>query len=175
MKDWGTSPDLYELSRAIPAKYARQKPGSTGGTYFPHYVINQVILATVGPFGWDLVEILRGDSEGQRSGKPVQVTNVIVGAEYRMTVTIDGHPIAVSEPGAVENAYLVANDGERLKRASSDALKRCAMRLGVGIQLWCKPGEHFLPAVLRTEQPTHIDDDEPPLVGGEADDERPFE
>jgi hypothetical protein len=31
-----------------------------------------------------------------------------------------------------------------LKDAASDAFKRCAMRVGVGLHLWTKEGEYFL-------------------------------
>jgi hypothetical protein len=38
-------------------------------------------------------------------------------------------------------------DGERLKHAASDALKRCAMRLGLGLHIWAQ-GSYFLDKAL---------------------------
>ena len=40
----------------------------------------------------------------------------------------------VTEVGDVEHPG--GNNGSNLKNAASDALKRCAMRLGVGLHLW---------------------------------------
>lgn len=170
-----THPILYELSRPFPRRLIRQKPGSSGGNYVPHYVVTQALLAIVGPFDWELVQILRGDSSGITKGELVEAANVIVGAVYRLTANVDTGVVRVEEVGSVENAYQVRDDGERLKRASSDALKRAAMRLGLGVQLWCKtPDELFLSRVLADDEsavPVSDADDHP--VGGE-DDERTY-
>ncbi len=151
MKNSDTNPDLYNLSRPVPKKFIKPAPVGKFGTFVPHYVVTQILLANVGPFDWELVQILRGDSTGKIKGREVTVTNVIVGAVYRLTCIIDGSRVQIEEVGELD-AYTKSNDGARLKHASSDALKRAAMRLGVAIQLWCKTGdEHFLPEFLRDE------------------------
>jgi len=38
-------------------------------------------------------------------------------------------------------------DGERLKHATSDALKRCAMRVGLGLSIWAQQS-YFLDRAL---------------------------
>ena len=151
MKNSDTNPDLYNLSRPVPKKFIKPAPVGKFGTFVPHYVVTQILLANVGPFDWELVQILRGDSTGKIKGREVTVTNVIVGAVYRLTCYVDGSRVQIEEVGELD-AYTKGNDGARLKHASSDALKRAAMRLGVAIQLWCKTGdEHFLPEFLRDE------------------------
>ena len=148
MKDWSTSPDLYD------------------GHYVPHYIIEQAILATVGPYQWELVEILRGPTSGFVKGEERSFDDVIVGAVYRMTLTIDGQPVSVEEPGECGEAYTASSDGARLKKASSDAFKRCAMRFGVGLHLWCKtPAEYFVNGLLRTDLDT-IEEDDVLVTGG---------
>jgi hypothetical protein len=52
---------------------------------------------------------------------------------------VDGDFVTVTEVGDVEHPS--GNNGSNLKNASSDALKRCAMRLGCGLHLWS--GENF--------------------------------
>jgi hypothetical protein len=54
-----------------------------------------------------------------------------------MRATIDGTEHTVTEAGDCENPGNWPHDGARLKDASSDAYKRCAMRLAaVGLHLW---------------------------------------
>ena len=166
MKDWSTSPDLYELTRAIPARFIKPPPQGKYGHYVPHYIIEQAILATVGPYQWELVEILRGPTSGFVKGEERSFDDVIVGAVYRMTLTIDGQPVSVEEPGECGEAYTASSDGARLKKASSDAFKRCAMRFGVGLHLWCKtPAEYFVNGLLRTDLDT-IEEDDVLVTGG---------
>ena len=128
----------------VPEKFVQEAPKF--GKYVPHYVIVQWLLATVGPFDWELVEVLRGDSRGTVKQVDIDLHNVIVGVVYRLTVVVDGHRVMVEEVGEVD-AYTKTGDGARLKHCTSDALKRCAMRLGIAIQLWCEAAsdEHFLP------------------------------
>ena len=156
MKNSDTNPDLYNLSRPVPKKFIKPAPAGKFGTFVPHYVVTQILLANVGPFDWELVQVLRGDSSGvinrgKKNERVIDLTDVIVGAVYRLTCYVDGSRVQIEEVGELD-AYTKSNDGARLKHASSDALKRAAMRLGVAIQLWCKTGdEHFLPEFLRDE------------------------
>jgi len=66
----------------------------------------------------------------------------VTGVEVRMSGTIDGHHIRRQEVGMCDKPFFhadankVHNNGQRAKEALSDAIKRCAMRLGVGIELY---------------------------------------
>jgi len=65
------------------------------------------------------------------------VTNpdgVVVGCTATLSCEIDGKRVSITEVGDVERPG--DNNGSSLKSASSDALKRCAMRLGLGLHLW---------------------------------------
>ncbi len=173
MKNRDTNPDLYTLSLPVPRKYIKPAPQGKFGSFVPHQVVTQMLLATVGPFDWELVQLLKGDSSGViKRGKPderlIELEDVIVGAVYRLTCYIDDTRVRIEEVGETD-AYLKSNEGARLKHASSDALKRCAMRLGVAIQLWCKTGEeHLLPRVLKDEAERLVDADVDVVeVGGE--------
>ena len=171
MMDRKVAPQLYELSKVVPKKFVKPAPKGKYGQYVSHYVIVQRLLATVGPFDWELVEVLRGDSKGIMKGVDYDLHGVIVGVVYRLTCTIDSRRVPVEEAGEVD-AYTKTGDGARLKHATSDALKRCAMRLGVAIQLWCKtPEEHFLPRILNSKDEEEKDDSGETMVGGEDQDE----
>lgn len=174
-----THPETYELARAVPGHLIKPPAPGKFGDYVPHFVVQQIITAAVGPFDWELVEIVRGPSYGTKNrGKPdeetVVVENAVVAVIYRMTVEVDGRRVVIEETGHADNAWKEPDDGARLKKAASDAMKRCGMRLGVALHLWCKrPEEFFLPRVLRerTTETDHVDEPEP--VVGLIDDEEP--
>lgn len=159
-----TSPQLYELSRVIPAKFIKAPPKGKYGSYVPHWVIEQVLLVTVGPFDFTIAKVLRGrvpahiDADTGEVKHPA-LEDAVVGVISRIAVVVDGRPVVIEEAGSCEAGAYEWNDAERLKKATSDGLKRCAMRLGVGLHLWCKsPDEYFLPTILRTE--AGVGDDE---------------
>jgi hypothetical protein len=70
---------------------------------------------------------------------------------WRLTCTIDGRQVRVEEVGDVGDVHNWPHDGARLKDAASDALKRCAMRLGLGLHLWAQE-HYFLDRQLRAAQ-----------------------
>lgn len=152
---------LYQLSQPIPKRYIKPPAPGKYGDYIPHYIITQRLLAVLGPFDWRLIQVIRGDSSGRRKvdGKLVDVTatDIVVGAVYQLGVDVEGFPVVIQEIGQCDNAWKEPDDAARLKKAASDALKRCAMRLGLGLHMWCKtPDEYFLSRVLREG----LDDDE---------------
>ena len=62
--------------------------------------------------------------------------------------------ISVVEAGDVENPSNWKTNGARMKDAMSDAIKRCAMALGVGLHLWSQidgEDEYFLDKQLEKE------------------------
>lgn len=149
---------LRAIATPILNKYVHSNP-SGGGSYVAHPVIVQKILMDLGPYDWELVTVIRGDVQGRapdptassnraRAGTP-DLHDAIVGAVCRLTVTIDGRPTRIEEVGDCESPHNWPHDGARLKDAMSDALKRAAMRCGVGLSIWAKNGdEYFLDAVL---------------------------
>jgi hypothetical protein len=114
--------ELYELSRPFPDALIRQKPGKFAASYVEHSVVSQRLLEVVGPHSFTV------DSP---------VTNpdgTVVGCLATLRCSIDGKFVRITEVGDVEHPS--QNNAANLKNAASDALKRCAMRLGVGLHLW---------------------------------------
>jgi hypothetical protein len=153
--------DLTQLARRFPEGFIERKDGID---YVAHHVVTQRLLSIVGPFDFELVEIIRGDvaaaapipngrSRRARAGTPA-LHNVVVGGVWRLTCEIDGRRVRIEEIGDVGDVHNWPHDGARLKDAASDALKRCAMRLGLGLHLWAQE-HYFLDRQLRAilEQP----------------------
>lgn len=150
---------LAELARRFPDRVIHRNP-SGGGDYVTHSTVAQRILAVVGPHSFEAVELVRGDvpgkagnpnasSERAKRGTP-DLHGVIVGALCRLTVEIDGRTVSVVEVGDCEQPHNWPHDGARAKDAVSDAFKRCAMRVGVGLHLWAQD-EYALDRVLAKE------------------------
>jgi hypothetical protein len=144
------STDLARLVRPFPRELVQRDPG--GNVYVAHENVTQWLLGIVGPFDWTLVEIIRGDVPGSapdpqgksrraKEGTP-DLHNVIVGAVWRITLIVDGRTVVLEEAGDVEDPHNWRHDGARLKQAASDAIKRCAMRAGLGLHLWA--GERYV-------------------------------
>ena len=124
---------LYDLSRRFPDKFIHKNP-SGFGDYIQHSVIRQRLLSVLGAYSTDIVETIYDD-------------NMITGVILKLTCVIDGQEISVVEAGDVENPSNWKTNGARMKDAMSDAIKRCAMALGVGLHLWSQidgQDEYFL-------------------------------
>ena len=141
---------LERLARPFPDRLVHRNP-SGGGSFVRHSVVTEKLLAVVGPFDFALVQIVRGQVDGKapnpasksargKAGMPM-LADAIVGAVCRFTVEVDGRRTSVEEVGDCEDPHNWPHDGARLKDAMSDALKRCAMRLGVTLHLWS--GDEF--------------------------------
>jgi hypothetical protein len=126
---------LRQLATPLPERFVERKPGGRGGDFVSHDVITQRLLAIVGPFDTDVRELIR-DPDG-----------TITGCLLALTCEVDGRPTTIVEVGDVEHAGNAENNGARAKLAASDAIKRCAMRLGVGLHLWSQDA-YVLPAWL---------------------------
>jgi hypothetical protein len=140
-----TDSQLARLAKPFPARLIHSNP-SGGGSYVKHSVVTEKLLAVVGPFDFELVEVIRGTVAGKpgnpngtsqraKDGTP-DLDQAVVGCVARLTAQIDGRRVAVDECGDCESPHNWPHDGARLKDAMSDALKRCAMRLGVTLHLW---------------------------------------
>lgn len=113
---------LRDLVRRIPAGYIKTKPGGFQADYVSHADIQQVLLAKLGPCTQEVKELIY-NAEGQ-----------VQGCILRVSYQIDGETVVIEEAGDVERPG--ANNGANAKNAVSDAVKRCAMRVGVGLHLW---------------------------------------
>ncbi len=148
---------LATLCRPFRSNLIHTNP-SGGGSYVAHPVVKQKLLMVVGPYDFELVEILRGyvaeikanpnaDSKRAKEGRPA-LENAVVGAVCRLSCVVDGIPVRVEDVGDCEDPHNWPHDGARLKDAMSDAIKRCAAHNGVGLHLWCKPDEFIIDADL---------------------------
>jgi hypothetical protein len=118
---------LNELARPFPASLIKSKPGKFAASYVEHSVISQRLLEVVGPHDFAVDRII------------TNADGTLVGCTATLTVEVDGRRVSITEVGDVEHPS--GNNASNLKNASSDALKRCAMRLGCGLHLWS--GENF--------------------------------
>lgn len=137
---------LAKLSTPFPDAYVEKAPQGKYGSFVAHHVINQALLATVGPFDLECVQILRSYvpprlDKNTGEVKKEALGNAVTGAVVRLTCVVDGRTVRVEEAGDCEDPHNWNTDGARLKDCMSDGLKRCAMRLGCGIHLWAQ--EHF--------------------------------
>jgi hypothetical protein len=121
------SADLYQLARRFPDSMIEKKPGKFEAAYISHGVITSRLLEVLGPFDWSIAKVI------------TNADGIAVGCIGRLEVVVDGRPVVVEEVGDIE--HVGPNSASNLKNASSDALKRAAMRLGLGLHLWV--GEHY--------------------------------
>lgn len=114
---------LIELQKRFPANWIRKLKKGNGRTedYLNFATVAQRLLEVVGPFNWKIIR------EITESGK-------VVGCVGQITCTIDGETITVEGVGTANNS--TENSGEILKKAESDAFKRCARMVGLGLHLW---------------------------------------
>ena len=144
---------LAELAKPFRPEDIRTNP-SGGGEYVKH-------STAVGPFDYRIVEIIRGDVPGKapnpngkskraKDGTPALV-DAVVGCLAELTLTIDGRRVSVTEVGDCEEPHNWPHDGARLKDASSDALKRAAMRFSVGLHLWSQDSYRLHGALEKRE------------------------
>lgn len=114
---------LTRLAKPFPSALVHGPAQGKHGNYVEHNDYNQKLLLVCGPFDFKVVQTVRdGD--------------VVTGCVCELTVQIDGRSVSVQEVGDVENPDIEKTNGSRLKKASSDAFKRCCMRLGLGLHLW---------------------------------------
>jgi hypothetical protein len=131
---------LQDLSKRLPEKWIQQKPGvGFAAKYASHGDIQQALLAKVGPTSQRIVKEIY-NSEG----------NVLEGVILEMVFHIDLEPVVIQEIGESERD--TGNNALNLKNSVSDAVKRCAMRVGLGLELWTE--NYALPEALaqRAEQ-----------------------
>mgnify|MGYP001288468592 CR=1 FL=1 len=120
---------LLELLVPFPKDYIKQKPGKIQASYVTHGVVRQRLLDVLGFYEWTIDrEIFNSDGS-------------LTGCVGTLTVFLDGVPLKVQGSGDVEHNQ--GSNGANLKHAESDAFKRAAMNLGLGLHLWCDD-EYFI-------------------------------
>lgn len=141
---------MAELAKPFPKKFMGKD--DRGNDAVDHTVVTQRLLQVVGPYDLEVKEVLRSQVQGMttRGGKEHPGGLFVTGVIVRLTVEIDGRKVSVEETGGCENAAMKDGDGERMKHAISDAIKRCAMRLGLGLHMWAQEN-FFLYEVLQRD------------------------
>ena len=157
---------LQQLAEPFPEQLIKPAPAGQFGEYVAHSTVTERLLSIVGPFDYEVTEVIRGEApavigkgkefDADNPKHPAR-SNAVVGCLARMGVTIDGRKVYVTEVGDVDMPAR-NSDGSNLKNASSDAIKRCAMRLGLGLHLWSQE-DYFLDLQLASPK----DDDEAEL------------
>ena len=145
-----------ELARKFPDSLIKPAPQGKFGDYIPHHTINQRLLEVLDYVHFEIKSTIRGYAPAylkRNSGEIIRPErhDAIVGCIAIMRTTIDDEPYVIEEIGTEENPQM-HNDAENLKNAASDAYKRCAMRLGVGLHLWAQDSYYLDKALAKQEE-----------------------
>lgn len=128
---------LAKLATPFPDRFVETKPGKFSAVYVPHGVVTQFLLGVCGPYDFEIGDVIR-DADG-----------TVTGCICTLSVVIDGRDTKIQEVGECENPSNWKTDGARLKACASDGIKRCAMRIGLGLHLWHKhDGNYVLADIL---------------------------
>jgi len=114
---------LKALIKNFPKEVVKDAPKGKFGKYVPHHIVTQRLVDVI-PGGYDFTyEEVRGKD------------NAIVGAKCKLYIKeLDQ---TIEEVGDVDVHALERNtESEVLKLAVSDGIKRCCMRIGLGLGLW---------------------------------------
>ena len=114
-----------------------------GIDYVEHTQVTQRLIAIIPDLQMTTGKFIYDDYEDDQG----RTKKILTGIEYIIEGTIDGQYVKRAEVGMCDKPFeyapkedgsktRVLNNGERAKECLSDAVKRCAMRLGVGIELY---------------------------------------
>ena len=154
---------LDKLAEPFPRSLIKQAPKGKYGEYVKHSAVTERLLSIVGAFSYEIVQVIHGPAPPVigKSTKTMTYTkenprwpardHAVVGCIAKLTVWVDGREVSVEEAGDVDDPAM-ENDGRNLKDASSDAIKRCCMRLGLGLHLWSQD-DYFLDRAAMPPQP----------------------
>ncbi len=113
-----------KLTKNFPKEVVKKAPKGKYGDYVPHHLYTQRLVDVI-PGGYDYTyEVVRG------------ADNSIIGAKCKLYIKSTDQTI--EEVGDVDVNAVNRNitESELLKLAVSDGIKRCCMRLGIGLELW---------------------------------------
>ena len=132
--------DLRKLAEPFPASIIKKPAPGKYGDYVEHNDYVQRALSIVGPCTFGVVDLIRGHAAGigcnAGEWKYPPRDNAVVGVVAELTATVDGKEVTITEIGTEDNPAM-GHDAVNAKNALSDAYKRCWMRLGLGLHLWC--------------------------------------
>ena len=137
-----TLSQLQQLAKPFPPALIKEAPQGKFGDYVPHSAVTERLLSIVGPYNFHVEDLIRGeapmvigkDHTADNPKYPAR-SDAVLGVTASLTVFIDGNPYTVTEIGTVDDPAM-NHDAANAKNAASDAIKRCAMRLGLGLHLW---------------------------------------
>ena len=140
---WRTVIGLTQLNDLAKPFTSLVKSGSDAGKfgdYVEHSAVNQRLLAHLGPFDQRVIEVVYDIHP--------DLGQVCTGVILELGLRIDGEYRMIQEVGDVEHPFRKGRtNGDRLKMATSDAIKRCAMRVGLGLHLYAQ-NDYFLDKLL---------------------------
>jgi len=123
---------ILRLAKKFPSQLIKTiKKGNHQEDYINHAVIAQRLLQVLGAYSW--------------SWEVVYEEGKVVCVRGTLTTTVDGKEVSVS--GAGTETFSGDSTGEKIKKMESDAFKRAASRLGVGLHLWAQQ-QYFLDVQL---------------------------
>lgn len=106
--------------------------------YVEHTQVTQKLIAISPDWNFSIDKYIEDTVEDMNG---IQRT-FITGAQVTITMKVDDQYLTRSEVGMCDKPFFhsdpnkVHNNGQRAKECVSDAIKRCAMRFGVGIELY---------------------------------------
>ena len=135
---------MKRLTKDFPKSVVKDAPVGKFGSYVPHHLYTQRLVDVI-PGGYDFTFEETRDKTG-----------AIIGAKCKLYIKSTEQTI--EEVGDVDNNALKRNitESEILKLAVSDGIKRCCMRLGVGLELWTggvTEEEHYAGPKTSTPKP----------------------
>jgi len=132
--------DLLKLSKPFPSQLIDKKGQFD---YVSHTEVSQNLLGILGPHSIEVKHIIYVDGK-------------VDGVILALKVTVDGREVSVEEAGGIGTRSL-SDSGEALKDCISDALKRCAMRLGLGLHLWAGTHYYLYNVLEKKEETDNVD------------------
>ncbi len=123
-----------------------------GIAYVEHTQVTQRLIALIPDVQMEISNYTYDNFTHPETGEEKQI---LTGVTYTVRGTIDGYYRTVSEMGMCDKPFYnpdptknikILNNGERGKEAISDAIKRCGMRFGIGIELY--DTQAWLPSYL---------------------------
>lgn len=133
------------LSKKWNDKFVKKLPVSykkEGIAYVEHTQVTQRLIAIIPDVNMEIKEMLYDNFTNPNTGEE---KSILTGIVYKISGTIDNEFRIVEEIGMCDKPFYNPNpeknikiltNGERGKECLSDAIKRCGMRLGIGIELY---------------------------------------
>jgi len=106
--------------------------------YVEHTQVTQKLIAVSPDWNFNIDQYLEDTVEDVNGLQRTFIT----GAQVTITMKVDNEYVSRTEVGMCDKPFFhndpnkVHNNGQRAKECVSDAIKRCAMRFGVGIELY---------------------------------------